>query len=100
MSKLGTVVINEKIFQISNITLWKGAIRFHVALAGPQRFPLNSEVRIHAPDGSLILTSPWTITEKDVRNMSMVTRDGFTYIDIPVVVESVIGWPKESHENR
>lgn len=95
ISYYGTVVINEQVFSISKMTLWDGAIRFHIVLSGPQRFPLKSEVRVHGPDGSLILTAPWVITEADVRNMSMVTRDGFTYIDLPVKVESVVGWPEE-----
>jgi hypothetical protein len=57
MSK-GTVVLNEIILPIFDVTFAAGQVLIHTeAVPGPACDPGETEVRVHAPDGSLVIVA-------------------------------------------
>ena len=97
LTGLGTIVIDEQIFPITGIRLADGKILFEVGLLPlPVHLPQTSEVRIHAPDGSLVAVGPWKITEREARELSTMLPGGVASIVWPIHIEKIAGWPTVS----
>ena len=93
--RLGTLVVNERVFPIARITVGRGAIQFWIGpLTMPAGLlPARSEMRIHAPDGSLVTVGPWAIPDDKHREMEQFEPGSTVMICQPVAIASVQGWP-------
>jgi hypothetical protein len=93
---VGTLVVNEQVLPIAGITLADGLIHFWVGpLPAPVQIPQSSEVRVHGPDGSLVLTGPWHLSDGELRKLAELRpgRDDAT-LDFTTKIDSVVGWPR------
>jgi hypothetical protein len=93
----GTLVVDERIYPISRIDLSKGRINFWVGpLSPPVDLPARSEVRIHAPDGSLVAVAPWDIPAYELRQIARMEPGDIVHVCLPVGFHSMIGWPRQA----
>lgn len=91
---VGTLVVNERIYPIARIVLHNGLIMMvSEPIPGPVSFPPDSEVHVHAPDGSLVLTGRWTLDPDLVATLDAMGPDQTAVIEFPVGIDEVIGWP-------
>lgn len=94
-ARRGTVVVNEGVYPISRIELGNGTINFWLGpLAHPVALPVSSEVRVHAPDGTLIATAPWELADPELRRLRTMRPGDTASVCFPLRIYDVLGWPR------
>ncbi len=88
MSKVGTMVIGDKALPLSRVSLYNGRINFIVEGSAPIDLPHRSEVRVYGADGSLVLTAPWHLSEKECRQLRRSRCESYM-VEFPFAVASV-----------
>lgn len=91
---MGTLVVNERIYPISRIELQDSRINFWIGpIDGPVAFPADSEVRVHAPDGTLVAIGPWHLPPGEIRRLRTLSTGDTASVVFPMRIYEVTGWP-------
>lgn len=83
---LGHLVIGDTRYPIVGITMSAGTIFFRATVPGPIDPPRDRVAFIEAPDGSVVFAGRWNLDERQRRDLSLVTPDGYSSIVYPVQV--------------
>jgi hypothetical protein len=90
-------VVDERVYPISRMELANGKINFWIGpLDGPVNLPPRSEVRVHAPDGSLIATAPWDVQPSEIRKLERMRHGEIASVCFPTAFAEVRGWPRQA----
>jgi hypothetical protein len=95
---IGTLVVDEQPYPIIAIVLAKGHFHFWVDLPGSVNLPASSEVRVHAPDGTLVLCAPWHLSPESLRQLRDACATDHVYLCLPLAISEVVGWPPVREE--
>ncbi len=96
---LGTLVIDEIVFAITDIELVNRTIVFRGTRKGPCSVPGpgQAEFRVHGHDGSLVAVGPW---KGPLGGMSALGPDDTMHVFLPIAFNEISGWAAPRVDTR
>jgi hypothetical protein len=90
---LGMLVVDEQRYPIVHIDLAGSHIQFWARLPVPVTLPRASEVRVHAPNGALVLCARWRLDGAQSRLLGKLRPGDTATVCFPLEINEVKGWP-------